>query len=130
MTEEKFLSAYEEFRKTVHSVIYSYVRNTDDASELSQDTFIKLYTYDGDFFSDEHMKAWLIRVAINNCNNHFRNQKHISASIGNYCIYTPTCSQYTKEAIVEYGAFKGCIMGAKRILRCHPFHKGGYDPVP
>ena len=57
-------------------------------------------------------------------------QKHISASIGNYCIYTPTCSQYTKEAIVEYGAFKGCIMGAKRILRCHPFHKGGYDPVP
>jgi RNA polymerase sigma-70 factor (ECF subfamily) len=80
MTEEKFLWAYEEFRKTVYSVIYSYVRNTDDASELSQDTFIKLYTYDGDFFSEEHMKAWLIRVAINNCNNHFRNQKHISAS--------------------------------------------------
>lgn len=80
MTEEKFLWAYEEFRKTVYSVIYSYVRNTEDASELSQDTFIKLYTYDGGFDSDEHIKAWLIRVAINSCNNHFRSKKHISAS--------------------------------------------------
>ena len=50
--------------------------------------------------------------------------------LGKNCIYTPTCSQYTKEAINEYGVFKGCFMGLKRILRCHPFHKGGYDPVP
>ncbi|MBR6252501.1 MAG: membrane protein insertion efficiency factor YidD [Clostridia bacterium] len=57
-------------------------------------------------------------------------QKYISAYLGKNCIYTPTCSQYTKEAINEYGVFKGCFMGLKRILRCHPFHKGGYDPVP
>ena len=56
-------------------------------------------------------------------------QKYISAYLGKNCIYTPTCSQYTIEAINEYGAFKGSIMGAKRILRCHPFGKFGYDPV-
>jgi RNA polymerase sigma-70 factor (ECF subfamily) len=80
MTDEKFLWAYEKFRKTVYSVIFSCVRNTDDASELSQDTFMRLYTYDGVFDSDEHIKAWLIRVAINICNNHFRSKKYLSAS--------------------------------------------------
>ena len=46
------------------------------------------------------------------------------------CIYIPTCSTYAIEAIQKYGAFKGSLLAAKRILRCHPFAKGGYDPVP
>lgn len=46
------------------------------------------------------------------------------------CIYIPTCSQYGLEAIEKYGAFKGGFLTLKRILRCNPFAKGGYDPVP
>jgi len=57
-------------------------------------------------------------------------QKHISFSLGKNCIYTPTCSQYTIEAIQEYGCLKGVFMGFCRILRCNPLSKGGYDPVP
>lgn len=47
-----------------------------------------------------------------------------------HCIYTPTCSQYTLEAVEKYGVAKGLFMGFLRILRCNPFAKGGYDPVP
>ncbi len=45
------------------------------------------------------------------------------------CIYTPSCSEYTYQAIEKYGVFKGGIMGSYRIIRCNPFSKGGYDPV-
>lgn len=46
------------------------------------------------------------------------------------CIYIPTCSQYAIEAVEKYGALKGSYMATKRILRCNPFAKGGFDPVP
>ncbi|MEG1458898.1 MAG: membrane protein insertion efficiency factor YidD [Acetivibrio sp.] len=46
------------------------------------------------------------------------------------CIYTPTCSSYAIQALEKYGVFKGSYLAIRRILRCHPFHKGGYDPVP
>jgi putative membrane protein insertion efficiency factor len=45
------------------------------------------------------------------------------------CRFTPTCSEYTMQAVEKYGALRGTWMGAKRILRCQPFSKGGHDPV-
>lgn len=47
-----------------------------------------------------------------------------------HCIYVPTCSQYGIEAIQKYGALKGGSLTVLRLLRCNPFAKGGYDPVP
>jgi putative membrane protein insertion efficiency factor len=57
-------------------------------------------------------------------------QKHISSNTSSKCKYYPTCSNYAIEAIRTHGAFKGTFMAAYRILRCNPFSKGGYDPVP
>ena len=57
-------------------------------------------------------------------------RKNISPLRQPCCRYVPTCSQYALEAVEKYGAMKGFWLALKRLLRCHPFHKGGYDPVP
>lgn len=53
----------------------------------------------------------------------------LSPFLAPHCRFTPTCSQYAREAVQKHGALKGGYLAARRLLRCHPFHPGGYDPV-
>lgn len=54
----------------------------------------------------------------------------ISPILPSSCRFYPTCSSYTIEAIEKFGVGKGSVLAVKRIFKCHPFHPGGYDPVP
>ncbi len=54
----------------------------------------------------------------------------ISPFLGAHCRFYPTCSQYALTAVQQHGVTKGLWLGGRRLLRCHPWHAGGYDPVP
>jgi uncharacterized protein len=57
-------------------------------------------------------------------------QKLISPALPPSCRFTPSCSQYALEAVARYGAVRGTWLAARRLVRCHPFNPGGYDPIP
>ena len=57
-------------------------------------------------------------------------KRMLSPFLPKACRFYPTCSNYTIQAIEKYGLMRGSLMGTKRLLKCHPFHPGGFDPVP
>ncbi len=57
-------------------------------------------------------------------------QLFISPLLGSNCRFSPTCSEYAFEAVKEFGVIKGLKMSVKRIGKCHPWHEGGFDPLP
>ncbi len=54
----------------------------------------------------------------------------LSPLLGNHCRYYPSCSEYALSALEQHGALRGSWMSVRRLARCHPFHAGGFDPVP
>lgn len=57
-------------------------------------------------------------------------QRFISPGLPPSCRFSPSCSQYALEAVEKYGALKGSWLAVRRLIRCHPFNPGGYDPIP
>ncbi|MCU0841036.1 MAG: membrane protein insertion efficiency factor YidD [Thiobacillaceae bacterium] len=54
----------------------------------------------------------------------------LSPWLGNQCRFTPTCSEYARQAVLAHGALKGAWLAIRRVSRCHPWHPGGHDPIP
>ena len=76
VTEAGFPEVFERYKNTVYSVAFSYVKNTEDAADLQQETFVKLLSGNVEYESEEHMKAWLLRVVINSCKNFLRSRSY------------------------------------------------------
>lgn len=75
----------------------------------------------------EGVRGWVMKNLILFLISIYQKISRLTPSV---CRFYPTCSEYTKQAILKYGVLKGGWLGIKRIARCHPGNKGGYDPVP
>lgn len=78
ITQDIFLEAYDKYKSTVYSVIFNYVKNTDDTKDLQQETFIRLLRCEKEFNDWEHIKAWLIKVSANLSKNLLKSKSYTS----------------------------------------------------
>lgn len=75
-------------------------------------------------FVDREVLSWMLRVGI------WVYQVSLGLLFRGACRFQPSCSRYAEEAVRKHGAFEGTKLAISRLLRCHPFHPGGIDPVP
>jgi len=73
------------------------------------------------------LARWLRRAVIVSIRGY---QRAISPLLGPACRFVPSCSEYTRQAVARHGVWRGLRLGVGRLARCHPFHPGGWDPVP
>jgi len=71
--------------------------------------------------------SWAIRAVVALVAGY---QVLLSPALGRHCRFAPTCSEYARLALIEHGVGRGGWLAVRRLLRCHPFHPGGYDPPP
>ena len=79
-------------------------------------------------FGNHRPWSWLPKRFLTGAIEGYR--RYVSPLFGRHCRFHPTCSRYALDALTQYGAVRGGAMAIRRLLRCHPFHPGGLDPVP
>lgn len=99
VTNEGFPEIYGEYKNTVFSLAVSYLKNTDDAMDATQEVFIKLLDHTGEFDNKEHMKAWLIRVTVNYCKNILRSPRHAMSELPEDL---PCEEKYEEKGLLAY----------------------------
>ena len=124
MSDSEFLRIINLYQKTVYSVAYCYVKNTYDADDITQDIFLKLYTYKGSFNDDEHIKAWLIRCTVNECKSLLSSvrRKFTEPLSAAECMVAPSANE---EDMMYPLIMK---LGKKTRLALYMHYYEGYDP--
>ena len=121
MTEQLFCEKYDKYKNTVYSVIFNYLRNTHDTADVHQEVFIKLFQTETVFQSDDHLKAWLIRVAANLSKNFLRDNKRRSGEELDENI--PYCEENQDNEILNYVLY----LPEKYRIPLHLFYYEGYS---
>ena len=122
LTEKEFCAYAEKYIDTVYRVAFSMLKNPHDADDVTQDTFLKLYTSSGKFQSDAHVKNWLIKVSVNSCKNFFRAKWRNSENIDDYAERQRFESQEESELFCAVNALE-----QKYRIVVHLYYFEGYS---
>lgn len=122
LTEKEFCAYAEKYIDTVYRVAFSMLKNPHDADDVTQDTFLKLYTSSGKFQSDAHVKNWLIKVSVNSCKNIFWAKWRNSENIDDYAERLRFESQEESELFCAVNA-----LDRKYRIVVHLYYFEGYS---